>query len=114
MTGGLGRRARSIEELGVNMAALNATEPLHFRPYAAEPGDVFITSWAKSGTTLVQQMFHQLRMGAATGASDMDFDDISRVVPWDDTARVLDFDMTAPQRAAPRGFNTGLQIASRI
>lgn len=106
MANGLGRRARTLEELGVNMAAMAARESVNFRPYAPAPGDVFITSWAKSGTTMMQQMFHQLRMVAATGAGDMDFDDISRVVPWADTARVVDFDMTTPQRAAPRGFKS--------
>lgn len=103
---GLGRRARSLEELGVNMGALAARPTSSHRPYAPEPGDVFITCWAKSGTTMMQQMFHQLRMVAATGASDMDFDDISRVVPWDDTATIVDFDMTGAQRAAPRGFKS--------
>ncbi|MEO1250829.1 MAG: sulfotransferase domain-containing protein [Pseudomonadota bacterium] len=106
MADGLGRRARNLEEFGLNMQALNAVEPVNFRGLSAMPGDVFITSWAKSGTTLMQQMFHQLRMAAATGAGDMDFDDISRVVPWEDTAMFLDLDMTAPQRAAPRGFKS--------
>ncbi len=94
MTPPLNRRARSLEEAGINMGALVA------------PGDVYITSWAKSGTTLMQQMFHQIRMVAATGAGDMEFDDISRVVPWEDTAFLIDFDMTAPQRATPRGFKS--------
>ena len=100
------RRAHSIEEFGANMEALHAIKPLHFRPYAPQPGDVFITSWAKSGTTMIQQMFHQLRMAAAIGAGDMDFDDISRMTPWEDTALMLDFDMNVPQRAAPRGFKS--------
>ncbi|MEE2893358.1 MAG: sulfotransferase domain-containing protein [Pseudomonadota bacterium] len=106
MTGGLGRLARSPEEMGINMAAAMARALVHYAPYAPEPGDVFITSWAKSGTTLMQQMFHQIRMVAATGAGDMDFDDISRMTPWDDTARMTDTDMTAPQRASPRGFKS--------
>ncbi|MBI1251812.1 MAG: sulfotransferase [Alphaproteobacteria bacterium] len=106
MAQGLGRRARTMAELGANMAALEPQKLENFRPIDAQPSDVFITCWAKSGTTMMQQMFHQLRMGAATGAGDMDFDDISRVVPWEDTARMLDFDMTAPQRAAPRGFKS--------
>lgn len=100
-------RARSIEGFRAIMAAAAAGERPGHRPYAP-PGhgakDVFITSWAKSGTTLMQQMFHQLRTAGEGG--DMDFDDISRVVPWDDTAHLLDFDMTAPQRAAPRGFKS--------
>ncbi len=58
MAVGLGRRARSIEEFGINMGALAQIEPEHFRPLDAEPGDVFITCWAKSGTTMMQQMFH--------------------------------------------------------
>ncbi|MEM6475548.1 MAG: sulfotransferase domain-containing protein [Pseudomonadota bacterium] len=99
-------RARSIEEYGPMMArAMEGERPNH-RPYEPVDGDVFLTSWAKCGTTLTQQMFHQLRMGAATGSGDMDFDDISRVVPWDDTAYMLDFDMTAPQPATPRGFKS--------
>ena len=100
------RRALSIEEFGANMNVLHAIEPVHLRPYAPQMGDVFITSWAKSGTTMIQQMFHQLRMAAATGAGDMDFDDISRMTPWEDTALMLDFDMNVPQRAAPRGFKS--------
>lgn len=100
-------QARNIEGFGALMEfAARGERPGH-RPYEPPedgPRDVFITSWAKSGTTMMQQMFHQLRMGADGG--DMDFDDISRVVPWDDTAYLLDFDMTAPQRGAPRGFKS--------
>jgi hypothetical protein len=106
MTGGLGRRARNLEELGANMAALSEAAAPGYRPYESQPGDVFITSWGKSGTTMMQQMFHQLRMLAATGTSDMDFDDISRMTPWEDTAPMIGIDMTAPQRATPRGFKS--------
>lgn len=107
MPGPLNRRARSLEEAALNMGALVESAPrVHFRPLEPQPGDVFITSWAKSGTTLMQQMFHQIRMVAATGAGDMDFDDISRMTPWEDTALVIDFDMNTPQRAAPRGFKS--------
>lgn len=107
MPGPLNRRARSLEEMGINMGALHASAPqVHFRPLEPQPGDVFITSWAKSGTTLMQQMFHQIRMVATTGAGDMDFDDISRMTPWEDTAFALDFDMNVAQRAAPRGFKS--------
>jgi len=107
MAGPLGRGARSLEEAAINMGALVEGAPRqHFRPLAPRDGDVFITSWGKSGTTLMQQMFHQIRMVAATGAGDMDFDDISRMTPWEDTALILDFDMNVPQRAHPRGFKS--------
>lgn len=101
-------RARTVEEWGALMMRANEGERPNHRPYEPPakgvPRDVFITSWAKSGTTLMQQMFHQLRTGADGG--DMDFDDISRVTPWDDTAHMVDFDMTAPQVASPRGFKS--------
>lgn len=101
-------QATSVEEYGPVMAAALAGERTHHKPYQpapeGSPGDVFITSWAKSGTTMTQQMFHQIRTAHRGG--DMDFDDISRVVPWDDTAYMLDFDMTAPQVAEPRGFKS--------
>ena len=106
MTAGLGRRALSAAEVITNMQALGGFAPVAYRPYEPEAGDVFLTSWAKSGTTLMQQMFHQLRMAAVNGAGDMDFDDISRMTPWEDAAPIVDFDMTAPQRASPRGFKS--------
>ena len=106
MTAGLGRRARSLEEMVANMQALEGFELKHFRPLEARPDDVFITTWAKSGTTYAQQMFHQLRMLAATGEGDMDFDDISRMTPWEDSAVIVDMDMNIPQKASPRGFKS--------
>jgi len=46
---------------------------LEFVPRAS---DIVIASYAKCGTTWLQQMVHSLRTGG-----DLDFDDISRVVP---------------------------------
>ena len=97
-------RARNIEELGAIMAQALEGPRENFRPYEPRDDDVFITCWAKSGTTLLQQMFHQIRTAGSGG--DMDFDDISRVVPWEDTALMVDLDMQAEQRAAPRGFKS--------
>ena len=72
-------RASTIEEY-ITIMSLAAQGPSQvYRPYEPSDDDLFITSWAKSGTTLLQQMFHQIRT-AATGG-DIDFDDISRVVP---------------------------------
>ena len=102
----LGRRARSVAETAMNFGALAGFPLTHFRPIESEPGDVFITCWAKSGTTMMQQMFHQLRMIAATGAGDMDFDDISRITPWEDSGPLTDSDPNGPQRALPRGFKS--------
>ncbi len=38
----------------------------------------------------------------------MDFDDISRVVPWIEMAKVVGVALDAPQRAQPRGFKSHL------
>lgn len=41
MPGPLNRRARTIEEAGINMAAVIAGAPqVHFRPLVPQPGDV--------------------------------------------------------------------------
>ena len=65
--------------------------------------DVIIAPYAKCGTTWLQQMVHSLRTGG-----DLDFDDISRVVPWIETAADLGLDLDAPQRAEPRAFKSHL------
>lgn len=101
------RRARSLAEFGEVSARLFSPERIaagvaSWRP---RPTDVVITPYGKCGTTWLQQAFHTLRTGG-----DMDFDDISRVVPWIETAAILDLDLEAPQRAEPRGFKSHLDF----
>jgi len=71
--------------------------------YRPRPTDVVITPYAKCGTTWLQQIFHTLRT-----RGDFDFDDISRVVPWIETAVIAGCELEAPQRAEPRGFKSHL------
>jgi hypothetical protein len=98
------RRARSLEELDALDARMGETDEAGaIADYRPRPGDIVISPFAKCGTTWLQQMFHTLRTGG-----DMDFDDISRVVPWIETSRLLGVDLEAPQRAAPRGFKSHL------
>ncbi|HEY1959598.1 MAG TPA: sulfotransferase domain-containing protein [Polyangiaceae bacterium] len=80
------------EELAASLAA-----------YRPEPNDVIISPFGQCGTTWLQQTFHTLRT-----RGDMDFDDISAVVPWIETASALKIDINAPQRALPRGFKSHL------
>jgi hypothetical protein len=99
------RRARSMAEMGQIQSRMFKPEDFGaaiaaFRP---RPTDVVISPYGKCGTTWLQQTFHTLRT-----RGDMDFDDISRVVPWIETARILDLDLEAPQRAEPRGFKSHL------
>lgn len=97
------RRARSVAELQQKMAAMFEGDPAQAEPYRPRPSDVIITPFGKSGTTWLQQIFHTLRT-----RGDMDFDDISRVVPWIETSPRLGIDLNAEQRAEPRGFKSHL------
>jgi hypothetical protein len=65
--------------------------------------DCVVAPFSKSGTTWLQQIAHSLRT-----RGDMDFDDISRVVPWIETSTDLGIDLDAPQIAEPRVFKSHL------
>ncbi len=99
------RRARTLAEFfEVDEAAFPTAEcAAAIAGYCPRPTDVVITPYSKCGTTWLQQIFHTLRT-----RGDMDFDDISRVVPWIETAVTLGLDLEAPQRAEPRGFKSHL------
>lgn len=101
----LPHRARSLAEFGQRMGQMFTADAigLSIQSYRPRSTDIVIAPYGKCGTTWLQQMFHTLRTGG-----DMDFDDISRVVPWIETARVLGIDLEAPQRAEPRGFKSHL------
>ena len=98
-------RARSVAEMLQLQSRLGAPDdiPQSIKSYRPRPTDIVITPFGKCGTTWLQQTFHTLRTGG-----DMDFDDISRVVPWIETTRIVGIDLEAPQRAEPRGFKSHL------
>ena len=99
------RRARSMEEFGATMgkAFVDTEIGASIAGWRPRPTDVVIAPYGKCGTTRLQQIFHTLRTGG-----DMDFEDISGVVPWIETAAVLGIDLNADQRAEPRGFKSHL------
>ena len=99
------RRARSMEEFGATMgkAFVDTEIGASIAGWRPRPTDVVISPYGKCGTTWLQQIFHTLRTGG-----DMDFEDISGVVPWIETAAVLGIDLNADQRAEPRGFKSHL------
>jgi hypothetical protein len=82
---------------------LMAESTQHGLSYQAQPTDLFISPFTKCGTTWLQQIVHGLRT-----RGDMDFDDISRVVPWLETAQGLGLDLQAPQRGSFRVFKCHL------
>jgi hypothetical protein len=98
-------RARSLAEFGAMAGKMFAPDDIAagVAAYKPRPTDVIITPYGKCGTTWLQQIFHTLRT-----RGDFDFDDISRVVPWIETSRVVGLDIEAPQRGEPRGFKSHL------
>jgi hypothetical protein len=97
------RRARTMAEMAELQGKMFKPEEMGVgvKSYRPRPTDVIITPFGKSGTTWLQQTFHTLRT-----RGDMDFDDISRVTPWLETAGPLGLDVNAEQRAEPRGFKS--------
>jgi hypothetical protein len=98
-------RAHSLAEFGASAGKMFVPEEIgaSLASYRPRPTDVVITPYGKCGTTWLQQIFHTLRT-----RGDFDFDDISRVVPWLETAVATGSDLNAPQRAEPRGFKSHL------
>ena len=97
-------RPAHIDDLKERLSLLRTDESrdaaLAFQPL---PTDVFIATYPKSGTTWMQQIVHGLRTRGA-----MDFDEITEVVPWIESAHDMGLDMEGPQVAAPRAFKTHL------
>lgn len=97
-------RPTSVRELVRRLDAFRTeasiTSALAFQP---RPSDVFVATFAKSGTTWMQQIVHGLRSGG-----DMDFAEISSAVPWLESALDMGIDAEADQVAKPRAFKTHL------
>jgi hypothetical protein len=97
-------RARSLAELDERLATIFASEAIkQGLALQLRPTDVVVTPYGKSGTTWTQQIVHTLRT-----RGDMDFDDISRVVPWIEVSPLLGIDLDAEQKANPRAFKSHL------
>ena len=95
-------RATTVEGIRRRMAGFATPEGLaRGRSFRLRSSDVLIATYPKAGTTLIQQTDHGLRTGG-----DMDFGEITEVVPWLDLAHDLGLDLDAPQRAEPRAFKT--------
>jgi len=97
------RRATSLEEFR-SLPSMGTEEGrTAWKSFQPRPTDVFVTPYGKSGTTWLQQIVHTLRT-----RGDLDFDDISRVVPWLETSYDLGLDLDAAQKAEPRAFKSHL------
>ncbi len=97
-------RCMSLEEAATRMSGLITPEGIaKGLAFQLRPTDVVISPYGKCGTTWTQQIVHTLRTRA-----DMDFDDISRIVPWIETSSDLGIDLTLEQRGNPRAFKSHL------
>ena len=102
-------RATSMEALQAALSGLTTSAGVETGlALQLRPTDIVVTPFGKSGTTWLQQIAHTLRT-----RGDMDFDDISRVVPWIESSTDLGLDLNAEQKASPRVFKSHLD-AHRI
>ena len=109
MTDNEQKRASTLAEFGDLMSKVFVPEEVGsaIASFHTQPTDIIISPYGKCGTTWLQQTFHTLRTGG-----DMDFDDISRVVPWIEQGAMHDIDLNGPQRAKPRGFKSHLSYSN--
>lgn len=71
--------------------------------YSPAASDVFISPYAKCGTTWMQQIVHGLRTGGS-----MDFDEITAAVPWLEMAHDMGLDPQTPQAGEFKAFKSHL------
>jgi len=99
---GMNRRAKSIDELKERISGLVSEEGMaHALDFRPRPSDVIIATYPKAGTTWMQQIVHGLRT-----EGDMDFDEITAVVPWIETAYDMGLDLEADHKGQPRAFKS--------
>lgn len=100
------KRATSVLELIEKLENFRTAEgEAYGLAYRPDPTDIFVMTPAKCGTTWMQQIVHGLRTRGS-----MDFDEITRVVPWIEMAWDMGLDIHAPQVATPRAFKTHLNL----
>lgn len=91
-----------MEKFKTRLSATNCEDSkrvgLAFSP---EPTDVFITTYPKCGTTWVSMILHSLR-----SKGDLNFGEITEVVPWTINAQLCGQVLTDPQRFSPRLFKS--------
>ena len=97
-------RARSIEGMREKLSGFFTQEGyaagLAFKPRA---DDILIATHPKCGTTWMQQILHGLRT-----RGDMEFEEISVVVPWLEACADMGLDADAGHKANPRCYKTHL------
>ena len=102
-TSGLSRPV-TIEEVCARLAGFRSPQAAAAQAaHRARADDVYISTYSKSGTTWMQQIVHQLRSGC-----EEDFEEISCVVPWLESAVDMGIDPQADQPYPFRAFKCHL------
>ena len=102
---------KAVRDLAVKRRNFATPEALDaFMQFKSRPTDVVISTSAKSGTTWVSQICHQLRTGASGG--HMDFKEITEVVPYVDVALDLGLNCDDDQVAVPRVFKSHMNAGA--
>ncbi len=97
-------RPTTIEDVCARLANFRSPEAASAHAsHTAQPTDVYISTYSKSGTTWMQQIVHQLRSGG-----DTSFEEISCVVPWLESAMDMGIDPSADQPYPFRAFKCHL------
>ena len=96
----VGRRETVLQE-GKPLACLQTETSIDHRE-----GDVYIVTYPKTGTTVLQYMCHLLR----TKGTGTDFEDIHQVCPHTSSSWFIDQDPNLPQPAPPRLFKSHREI----
>lgn len=98
------RRATSLEEmLELIRGFISDESKRRARAFSLQPSDIVISPFSKCGTTLLQHIVHGLRTWG-----DMNFGEISQVVPWLEAAHDVGIDLTASQ-PHPRAFKSHMR-----
>lgn len=96
------RRATSIAEFNDKMRGFISPEGFaNAEAFTPRADDIIVSTYAKAGTTWMQQIVHGLRTGG-----DMDFGEITDVVPWIELAHDVGWDIMGEQKANPRAYKT--------
>ena len=88
----------ALELMSIRNSMFESRESLErgtYPKFITRPGDVFIVTYPKCGTTWVQHILHGLRSGGS-----MEFGEITEVSPWDTIAHLLGQNVNDEQRDA--------------
>ncbi len=83
------------------IGAIQAESVKQAMAFQPQSDDVFITPYGKCGTTWLQQIVQSLRT-----RGDMNFDDITEVMPWIEKVYQIGIDLDIPQPGTFRAFKS--------